>query len=641
MQLIKVKVYRFRSVEDSGEVDIQPDVTCLVGKNESGKTGFLQGLYRLAPIESGVAFDEKVDYPSRLTRERKTKDGYLRAVEATFALSAEQLQTIEAELGTGVLPSGQFTVERGYRGDITLYNVVLDEQAAVARLRHGLDLTAAGQTSVEAVTSIADLIKVLTALDEPAADVRALLARMQGWRTQRLTLHVIDEYLAPWLPKLVYFDNYDAMPGKASIPDLIRRRDAGTMTRGDRALLALLTMVGVSPEDFRDADKHEHLIREAENAANSISDEVFQYWSQNRDLRVELKILNPETDAVPPLHEGPILQVRVYNQRHRVSVSFDDRSRGFVWFFSFLAYFSELEEESKSGSRPLVLLLDEPGLSLHATAQADLLRLIEERLAPRHQVIYTTHSPFLVDPRHLERVRTVIDVDDRGTVVSSDVLRADTETGFPLQAALGYELAQSLFVGPDNLLLEGPSDLVYLDVLDHALAADGRETLNPRWVKIPVGGAGKLSTFVSLLGAHKLNLAVVMDASTKDSDAIKKLQATGRLADGALITIGEVIGRPNADVEDLLDPQLYLDLVALTYPSQLPNGLKLAALRSTDDRIVRRVEQHFTERGLGRLNHYWPAATLLRQQGVLLAQIDAATLDRVEALMRRLNELLG
>ena len=68
---------------------------------------------------------------------------------------------------------------------------------------------------------------------------------------------------------------------------------------------------------------------------------------------------------------------------------FDERSRGFVWFFSFLTYFSNLEEEK---TNDLVLLLDEPGTNLHAMGQTDFLRFIKERLANKNQVIYSTHS---------------------------------------------------------------------------------------------------------------------------------------------------------------------------------------------------------------------------------------------------------
>jgi hypothetical protein len=112
----------------------------------------------------------------------------------------------------------------------------------------------------------------------------------------------------------------------------------------------------------------------------------------------------------------------------------------------------------------------------------------------------------MVSPRHLQRVRTVIDHDNVGTKVSAEVLKADTHTAFPLLAAMGIEMTQTLFIGEDTLLIEGPSDLIFLDVLSNAAEASGRTGLDPRWVKTPIGGSGKLSTFATLLGANKLKV---------------------------------------------------------------------------------------------------------------------------------------
>ena len=160
---------------------------------------------------------------------------------------------------------------------------------------------------------------------------------------------------------------------------------------------------------------------------------------------------------------------RVHDTKHMVSTSLGSRSRGFVWFFSFLAWYSQLCRKGEN----LILLLDEPGLSLHAKAQADLLRYFEEELKPHHQLIYTTHSPFMVDPTHFDRVRIVQDLsiepnsDDlpgerQGTQVITEVLDATPDSLFPLQGALGYEIYQTLFIGPNSLVVEGVSDLLYI-----------------------------------------------------------------------------------------------------------------------------------------------------------------------------------
>src|SRR5882762_4200515 len=100
--------------------------------------------------------------------------------------------------------------------------------------------------------------------------------------------------------------------------------------------------------------------------------------------------------------------------------------------------------------------LDEPGLSLHARAQADLLRYINEQLRPYYQVIYTTHSPFMIDADELLSARTVEDVVKKekqkgeeieillGTKVSTDVLSTDPDTVSPLHRVLDYEITQTL-----------------------------------------------------------------------------------------------------------------------------------------------------------------------------------------------------
>src|SRR5207344_2271093 len=118
----------------------------------------------------------------------------------------------------------------------------------------------------------------------------------------------------------------------------------------------------------------------------------------------------------------------------------------------------------------------------------------DEKLAPAHQVVYSTHSPFMVQPAKLHRARTVEDVGDEGTKVRDDVMATIPETVFPLQAALGYELAQTLFLGPDNLVVGGPADLIYLQVLSDHARSQGMTPLDARWTVVPAGGLDKVPT---------------------------------------------------------------------------------------------------------------------------------------------------
>ena len=640
MKLIKAKITYYRSIEDSGEFDIEDDVTGLVGKNESGKTNILRALFRVNPIET-AGFDEVVDFPASLVgrKRRDFPDGkHIPIIEATFRYDDHEIAEIEEDLGAGAMKSPTVVVSKYFRSSSSYHSHDLDEPAIVAHLLSGVELTASAGAQAKAATTVKGLLKALKALEEPPTAATELIKRIEEWRDRDVAKYVIDEYDKRFKPNFVYFGDYDTMPGKVSIPDLIRREAGGTLERGEKALISLLDMAGVRLEDFQTADNHERLIRELENTSNAISQEVFEYWSQNTNLRVQLNVLQPEAGAQAPLNEGPILQIRVWNDRHGVSVPFDDRSRGFVWFFSFLAYFNKLEEAADGD---LILLLDEPGLSLHGRAQDDLLALIDERLAPKHQVIYTTHSPFMISSKHLERIRTVIDHEKGGTKVSAEIFRADSDTAFPLLAAMGIEMTQTLFVADDTLLVEGPSDLIYLDVFSDAAHDAGRTTLDPRWVITPIGGSGKLSTFATLLGANKVNVAVLIDSSTKDVGAVKRLRENGQLANNGLVEVSEFTTAGDADIEDLFDRGFYIDLVNRAYADKLATPITAADLNSSDPRIVRQIEGYFRQYHIdgGRFNHLKPARALLRQQAELPA-MSTETLDRIDKLFTRLNALI-
>lgn len=576
MRLIKARVENYRSVEDSGEIAFEDDVTCLVGKNESGKTAVLQSLHLLNPlnpIKGKKTYDEVMDYPSRrfsTYKKSKHKTGPAGVLTATFQLDDDEVTAIERDFGADFLLDHEVTVKKGYGGSGRSYTWSYDESAAVAHLAKGLELPSGAKAGVNGAKDLKSLLVELEKVQEPHSTVTDLITTIKGWREQRFTLHFIDTYLEPWLPRFFYFDDYNVMKGIVSLPHLRTRFANKTLDPTEETFLALLSTVDADLDDLENTH-YEALKRELEGAANGITDDVMQFWSQNKDLEVEIDVAQADPDADPPLNVGPLVHVRIRNPRHRVTVPFDERSRGFVWFFSFFAYFSDIEVDE---DRATIILLDEPGLNLHATAQGDFLRFIEERLANEqgHQVIYTTHSPFLIDPHHIERVRTVTDVDNEGTKVSSEVFKTDRETVFPLQGALGYDLAQTLFVGPDCLLVEGPSDMLYLQLLSQACEATGKSTLDDRWTITPVGGADKVSTFVSLLGSNQLNTAVVMDANSKDKARVEGLQSNGYLGKKSLILISEITGTADSDIEDLFSPSFYLELVNGAYGTKIKVG---------------------------------------------------------------------
>ena len=637
MKLTKARVTKFKSIDDSGWVRID-QVTCLVGKNEAGKTAFLQALEKLKPIDGvNSDFDFELEYP------RKDLNSYKRThesdpatvVEAVYELDSPDIEAIETAFGKGALRSEEVTVKKNY-ANMTVFTIPYDERAIVKHLTRDPELP----TELKKNATLKDLRAAAEALgEERPQGVANILTVMESWREGRVANALIDGVFSPRMPRFFYFDDYSVMNGRISVPALKRRRDADELDEADRTFLALLDLLGVTLEEFESHDNRERLIAALEAAGNEISDELFKFWSQNKQLAVIFDLAGPDAAAGPPFEEGNNLQIRIRNDRHRVTVPFDQRSRGFVWFFSFLAYFSQLERQRQED---LILMLDEPGLNLHATAQSDFMRFIEEKLAPDHQVLYTTHSPFMIDARRLDHVRTVIDRDDAGTVISDEVFHGDSETLFPLQAALGYDLAQTLFVAPDNLLVEGAADLIYLQVLSAACEGASRTALDPRWVIVPVGGVDKIASFLSLLGGQNLNTSVLIDASgSGDRQRINNMQETGHLGRHDLIQVNEFTDTNAAEIEDLFDPAFYLQLVNGTYGQSLGKELSEAELANGDPRIARRIQAYFDRNGLGHFSHLRPATHLLREQAALIDQIPVATLDSAAKLFDRINSNLS
>src|SRR5436190_16996874 len=132
MILKSAVVRKFRSIEDSGPVRFEPDVTCLVGLNESGKTAFLEALHRSNPLGRATGFQELRDYPRRLRNRERAQIPDTVPVTVTFELQDDDIEAVWRQFGPGVLTSREVRVERTYgnRHRLTVH------QDKLARARH-------------------------------------------------------------------------------------------------------------------------------------------------------------------------------------------------------------------------------------------------------------------------------------------------------------------------------------------------------------------------------------------------------------------------------------------------------------------------------------------------------------------------
>jgi predicted ATP-dependent endonuclease of OLD family len=648
MKLKAVRITNYKCIEDSTEFSVGP-VTCLVGKNESGKTALLDALYRLNPYYSeDRGFDKIGEYPRRYLLEYsdRHKQGEAKVVETRWELDADDVSKVEKLLGAGCLLSTDITVSKHYSDTSQIWNVPLDESKVIGNLINVGSLHSEEADAARKNMTVAQLKKYLDSKgNEISTREKKALDKIGGFRDSSCHKAAIDVLT---LPKFLYFGDYDLMSGNVALEDMLKRKE--NLKASEKVFLAFLAMVGTSLEEINSIDKFEPLKARLEAASNKITREIFEYWTQNRHLRVQFTLDAAQAGDVAPFNAGKILHTRIYNMHHDVSVSFDERSRGFVWFFSFLVLFSQVK---KTHGDNVVILLDEPGVSLHAKAQADLLRYIDEKLRPFHQVLYTSHSPFMIPPEDLLSARTVEDVVSEqdgklqilGTKVGDRVLSTDKDTLFPLQSALGYEITQSLFVGEHTLLVEGPSDYLYLKVFSDELKSRGRTCLDPRWVICPTGGIDKVSAFMSLFGGNKIHVAILVDLAKGQKKRVDELRRSKLLRDGHVFSADSYAGQEEADTEDLIGRTAFMALVNQTYGLSPASQLNPATGTTQSGRVLKDVEQHFAllPPNLPEFDHFRPAAYLLENRSEILAKLPSleSGLERFENLFSDLNKLLS
>lgn len=285
-----------------------------------------------------------------------------------------------------------------------------------------------------------------------------------------------------------------------------------------------------------------------------------RWWTQDRSF--SLRVSPREHELVFTIHD-----------RTGTDYSFAERSMGLRYF---LSYFVQLRAHQRVDERPEILLMDEPDTYLSASGQQDLLRVLEnyarpEGLASDDQVIYVTHSPFLLNKNAGRRAR-VIDKGsgDEGTRLVLDATQNRYE---PLRSAIGAYVAETAFIGGTNLFVEGASDQIYLVEMTNRLRT--LETPASRLIDLnttTIVGAGSASAIPYMVylarGQDEIKPAcvVLLDSDQSGKDAARALRRGGAyrkqlLGDQHIRTLGTwaedvelriVDGVTVSETEDLL-----------------------------------------------------------------------------------------
>lgn len=604
MKLIKARIQNYRSIIDTGEFDIEELKTIMVGPNEAGKTVILRALQQLNKPSDVAGFDVLRDYPRSLYNDISTKKVLpkdVTVVTGYYALEDSDKELIPEEFKDCTYKSYKNIDNKLYHSLENAPAVIYykDIKNDLTRLISHIDKQYKIENPEEELNIPSELIKPITTTwvdytnlsGEKSTNLIAFLEKNYALveegnskeenRYSKLIVQVkfnekrdeVLSILSKREPVFILFNNYFKVKPSVHLEHLAKRTEDNLLDDDyyDYGNLCLLKLLGFTARELSDLgktvspnesdreglqtykDKLDSRSYQLNAASVRLTDEIRKVWMPNPD--------RPEADKLKVTADGQYLKV-VVEDDIGVDIELDQRSEGFQWLVSFfVVFFAEAMDKHKNA----ILLLDEPGMSLHGLKQRDFRDTIS-RLSEKNQTIYTTHSPFLVGPDELNIVK-VVELENRkdGTKVHTTISSSDPAGLLPLQEALGYDLAQSLFSQQRNLILEGITDYWYLDATAQLLRESKDEKLNDKIALVFANSAGKVVYYATILFAHNLKVAALLDSDSAGDQAAQQENLVHTLGNKNILRTKDYVENvQKAEIEDLLRETL-IEIVKSEY----------------------------------------------------------------------------
>lgn len=481
--------------------------------------------------------------------------------------------------------------------------------------------------------------------DSLKADLEAI-RRVLGVDGIELT-EVASEAILDGIPSFIYYSDYGNLDSEIYLPhvmDNLKREDLGERERAkSRSLKVLFEFVKLKPSEILELGKEtsqtkiitlnhlgtaqnttfkepttEEIEAERENkkkrevllqSASTKLNQDFRTWWKQGEYRFRFQA------------DGNHFRIWVSDDLRPEEIELEGRSKGLQWFFSFFLVFLV---ESKDSHSNCILLLDEPGLSLHPIAQQDLIEFFNS-LADQNQLLYTTHSPFLVSPANLGDIKALY-VDDTGRSVVSEDLRANKKIAeksiYPVHAAIGITVSDTLLLGSQPVLVEGPSDQIYLYQIKNYLLSKGKFKNTKELVFIGTGGVSGMSPVIKIISGRENDLPfTVIDSDNAGKEMEKGLRkGLYKSEESKILMVEAYSGMPDSEIEDLVPGTELARIFAKQYRGKTTDDFD--DLYVADKPIVPQMEQFAKDNGYGKLDLGWK---------VVLAKDFVKSFDRIVA----------
>ena len=549
MMPLSFRIKHYKSIVDTGTCQLASDLTILAGKNESGKTAILEALR-----DFGTGTIDHDALP--LSNEEKPE------ITVSFSLDDRDYN----ELAEGILPEvGQASVLKRIREYVDAHGalrLVFDSDGSIIDedLAHSLDQFSPNDGSAKKLDVLLERLPDNIAASIPTRSIQTAedLNRVRVWSSQ---IRQAVPTIAPSDPA-----QQQAIDEALSEIDKISQEDDGNSLSEmvtDRLLELVPTFVFFSdfknllPESVPVTEVHnsQPVVDFARIAGLDLKKLVGIESTQRRTIllsKASASITGDfgrswrQEDVVLEADEnGPNLHFYVTERGSTTKQTAGQRSQDFQWFLSFFLRLRASDAERA------VVLIDEPGLYLHAKAQNDLLQVLEQLHEKNgHSIIFSTHSPYLIDVDRLDRLRLVMRNQEtsEGTKIQKSHADADVETLTPIVTAIGLDVSKQFSnAGRQNVVLEGISDYYYFQALRTLVGGNRLKDVSV----IGCVGASKIPTVVSLLIGWGLDYVVVVDNDQAGRRVSKEIESKLLVPKDKIVTVS---GNRDTCMEDLFTP---------------------------------------------------------------------------------------
>lgn len=542
MKILKLRIKNYKSIIDSGDCYLTNGVTVIAGKNESGKTSVLQALEdfnkdvsirdKSKPINKSelpiisILFQFTPDEINPILHSCGVSDNLEKAVEVglvktypkEYSFTDETTELLNKILAKAkpipldpqdwkelqVILNKYPTIVNSYDTKINFKDSDAEQKITELRdyIKENISLITIAEDQITATTYLEQIITEM----EKARDAHAITIALDG---------ICDKLI----PNFIFFDSFDdTFPDEVTFANI----DSDKWVR-DLSLISNLSADVIKSGVERDKKNHKQKIN------IQLNDDYKKFWTQ------DISSLNIDWDS-----EKITFWIEDKGESFEPSL----RSKGRQWHLAFYIKISARSKEDLNN----IILIDEPGLYLHATAQEDILRKLESSAQDDNkQLIFSTHSPYLLEADKLNRIRLIIHDDKEGTKIINKVhALADKETLTPILTAIGLELSAGIGdIGKThNVVVEGPSDVYYLNAFKNIL---NLSDLN----FIYGGGAGNMPVVGTILHGWGCKVLYLYDKDQGKKNGEKNLTKNWLVSKDLIFSVLDSEGT----IEDILSSE--------------------------------------------------------------------------------------